>query len=129
MEPIGSARTTEVSGIENVLPLRRSGTEAGPAKTWKKPPADGTLENGKAGNADPPIDKERIERIADAMDSYVKSIQRDLDIRVDKDTGKFIVKVLSRETGKVIREIPPEEILELASRMEEMAGVLVNKSA
>ena len=52
--------------------------------------------------------QKRIERIADAMDSFVKSIQRDLDIQFDKGTGRTVVRVLSRETGEVIREIPAQ---------------------
>ncbi|HDR14137.1 MAG TPA: flagellar biosynthesis protein FlaG, partial [Desulfobacteraceae bacterium] len=38
------------------------------------------------------------------------------------------VRVLSRESGEVIREIPPEEMLNLAAKMEEMTGALFNKN-
>jgi flagellar protein FlaG len=70
---------------------------------------------------------EKISRIAETMDSYVQSIQRDLKINVDENTGKIIVKVISRENGKVIREIPPDELLDLAARIEEMTGILFDK--
>ena len=70
---------------------------------------------------------ERINRIAEAMDSYVRSIQSDLKIRVNEKTGDIIVKVISRNTGKVIREIPPEELLDLAAHMEELAGTFFDK--
>ncbi|MFZ7112560.1 MAG: flagellar protein FlaG [Desulfatiglandales bacterium] len=72
--------------------------------------------------------RSKIERIAQAMDNYVKSIQRELEIKVDGATGKVIVRVLSRESGEVIREIPPEEMLNLAAKMEEMTGALFNKN-
>ena len=71
----------------------------------------------------------KIEHIAQAMDSYVQSIQRKLQINVHQGTGELIVKVISKEDGKVIREIPSEELLDLASKMEEMMGVLFNESA
>ncbi|NLD35393.1 MAG: flagellar protein FlaG [Desulfatiglans sp.] len=70
---------------------------------------------------------DKISRIAETMDSYVQSIQRDLKIKVDENTGKIIVKVISRENGKVIREIPPDELLDLAARIEEMTGILFDE--
>ena len=72
---------------------------------------------------------DKIERIAEAMDSYVRSIKRDLKIQVHNPTGKIIVKVISSEDGKVIREIPPRELLDLAAKMERMTGILFNENA
>ena len=40
-----------------------------------------------------------------------------------------MVKVISEEDGKVIREIPPKELLDLAAKMEEMTGALLNENA
>ena len=77
------------------------------------------------GESDP--DREKIKRIADAMDSYVQSIQRDLNIQVHEETGKIMVKVVSRDTGKVIREIPPKELLDMAAKMDEMTGTLFSE--
>ena len=70
---------------------------------------------------------DKINRIAEAMDSYVQSIQRDLKIRVHEGTGKIMVQVTSQNSGEVIREIPPEELLDLAARMEELAGTLFDE--
>ncbi len=71
----------------------------------------------------------KIERIAEAMDNYVQSIQRELKIQVHNGTGDIMVKVISEEDGKVIREIPPRELLDLAAKMEEMTGLLFNENA
>ncbi len=82
---------------------------------------------GKSSAAESDPGKEKIKRIADAMDSYVQSIQRDLNIQVHEETGKIMVKVVSRDTGEVIREIPPKELLDLAAKMDEMTGTLFNE--
>ena len=71
----------------------------------------------------------KMERIAQAMDSYLQSTQRDLEIQVHDRTGDLMVKVISKEDGEVIREIPSEEILNLASKVEEMVGILINENA
>lgn len=73
--------------------------------------------------------QEKIEHIAQAMDNYIQSIQRNLKIQVHKGTGQIMVKVISESDGKIIREIPPEDLLDLAAKVEEMMGVLFNQSA
>ncbi|NLD35392.1 MAG: flagellar protein FlaG [Desulfatiglans sp.] len=70
---------------------------------------------------------EKIARITELMESYVRSIQKDIKIQVNSNTGDISVKVISEETGKVIREIPSQEMLELAARMEEISGVLFDQ--
>ena len=75
------------------------------------------------------IESEKIEHVAQAMENYVKSIQRDLKIQVHSSTGNIMVKVISKESGQIIREIPPEELLNLAAKMEQMTGALFNENA
>ena len=99
------------------------GIKAGDSKNWhstKKEPIDNVK------NMD--MSREKIEHVAETMDSYVKSIHRNLNISVHDDTGNIIVKVTG-EDGKIIREIPPEELIDLATKMKEMIGALVNKKA
>jgi len=71
----------------------------------------------------------KMERIAQAMDSYVQSIQKDIKIGVHNATGNIMITVISKEDGKVIREIPSREALNLAANMEEMMGILFNGKA
>jgi flagellar protein FlaG len=72
---------------------------------------------------------ETTRRVAEAMDRYVRSMQNELEIKVDDESGKIVVKVISNDTGEVIREIPSEEMLKLAAKMEEMAGLLLRATA
>ena len=74
------------------------------------------------------IAQNKIDRIAKAMDNYIRSTDKDLKIKVHNETGQIMVKVISGEDGKVIREIPSEELLNLAAKVEEMTGVLFNTS-
>jgi len=52
----------------------------------------------------------------------------ELSFSVDKDNGELIVKVVNKETGEVVREVPPEEIREMRKALAEMKGVLVKKT-
>lgn len=49
-----------------------------------------------------------------------------LDIEVAKD-GQVIVKVRDAETDKVVREIPPEELIEFGRKLERYLGLLLDK--
>lgn len=73
--------------------------------------------------------KELVEHTIEAIKKYIESTKRSLDISVHQETGDIMVKVISEKDGKVIREIPPEKLLDLASRMEEFAGTLFNENA
>jgi uncharacterized FlaG/YvyC family protein len=123
MESVGAIKTQEISPAGRIFKFRseESGSKQNPI-TEGHEKRSGGAEKSHVSNSD------RIERMVEAMDNYVRSIQRDLKIQVNQDTGDIVVKVLSRESGKVIREIPPENLLKLASKMEEMAGVLLQKS-
>ena len=63
-----------------------------------------------------------------------QAIQQDLgveDIRLnyslDSPTGQVVVKVVDGKSGKVIREIPPSELLALAASMKELEGIIFDK--
>jgi flagellar protein FlaG len=126
MEAVGAVKAQEVSGPEKVLNISdvRTQTDAKPAEKkdfHEKDKAEKISSTEK--------DEDRIESTAAAMEKFVSEIQRELKIEIHKETGRIMVKVISKETGDVIREIPSEELMELASKMEEMTGVLYNRSA
>jgi flagellar protein FlaG len=85
------------------------------------------VDTGKRSEEIKKTTDEKIARVTELMDNYVRSMQRDIKIQVNNSTGDISVKVISEETGKVIREIPSQEMLELAARMEEISGILFDQ--
>jgi flagellar protein FlaG len=51
------------------------------------------------------------------INDHVQSLQRNLQFTVDDITGKDIVTVVDTDTEQVIRQIPSEEVLEVARRI------------
>lgn len=51
----------------------------------------------------------------------------DLQFSIHEATGRTFVRVIRGETGEIIREIPPEEILNLAAKIDEMMGILYDQ--
>lgn len=46
---------------------------------------------------------------------------------MDEETGRSVVRVVNKETGEVIRQIPPEELLTLVARMRQLSGLIFSK--
>ncbi len=61
--------------------------------------------------------------------SQVQSIQRDLNFSVDDSTGDVVVQVIDGDSGKVVRQIPSEEILRLTERLDEMRSLMFEAKA
>ncbi|MBD9410225.1 flagellar protein FlaG [Stutzerimonas stutzeri] len=66
---------------------------------------------------------------AQAFKSFVQDIQRNLDFSVDDSSGQVVVKVIDGESGKLIRQIPSEELLRLSERLEDMRSLLFKAQA
>lgn len=52
---------------------------------------------------------------------------RHFEISIHEKTRDIMVKVIDSETKQVVREIPPEKILDLVSRLWELAGLIVDE--
>ncbi|RPI76095.1 MAG: flagellar protein FlaG [Desulfobacteraceae bacterium] len=119
-----------MQALENIV--SKEINEAGQVFTLRPQKASLQKEKPTESRADPRDDNrtehEKITQVAEAMDNYLKSTQTNLQIQVFQKTGDVIVRVISEDDGKVIREIPPEEMLNLAAKMEEMVGTLFNES-
>jgi flagellar protein FlaG len=51
-----------------------------------------------------------------------------LAFSIDDSTGKTIVRITDAETGDMIRQIPSEEILEIARSLDKMQGMLLRQT-
>jgi flagellar protein FlaG len=76
--------------------------------------------NGSALSADNNVTEEQVADAIDSIQSFVDSNQRNLSFSVDEDSQRSVVSVTDASSGDVIRQIPSEEVLELAQRLQEL---------
>ncbi|MDH3645495.1 MAG: flagellar protein FlaG [Gammaproteobacteria bacterium] len=50
----------------------------------------------------------------DTVREFVADMQRDLQFTVDENSGRTIITVIDSESGKIVRQIPSEELLQIA---------------
>lgn len=85
------------------------------------------LKNAELQGANISISEEQLIRTIAKSLKMLEGPQTSFDISVHEKTKDIMVKVLNRENGEVIREIPPEKILDMVANMMEVAGVIINK--
>lgn len=70
------------------------------------------------------------EQVYKALERALKALQgptTTFEVSVHKETNAIMVKVLNKETGELIREIPPEKTLDLVASMVEIAGIMIDE--
>ena len=76
----------------------------------------------------PALPSAQLEDIAKQLDSYIRSVSRSLEFKVDDASGRTIISVRDAETGDLIRQIPNEEALRFAQMAEEQTIVLLKET-
>lgn len=54
---------------------------------------------------------------------------RGLEFELSEESSRIITRVVDRESGEVIRQIPAEEVIKIAERLEEMQGQIISLEA
>jgi flagellar protein FlaG len=70
------------------------------------------------------VNAENIDTAVNNLNNIVQNIQRDLNFRVEEESGKVIVTVLDSKTEEVIRQIPAEHVLAISENIENLKGIL-----
>lgn len=71
-------------------------------------------------------DKAIISAIESANKKLVGS-DKEFEFSIHDKTKAIMVKVINKETKEVVREIPPEKILDMISKLMELSGVFVDE--
>lgn len=69
------------------------------------------------------------EAVAKVRKQVQPVISNGLDFTIDDNTGKTLVRVTDRATGELIRQIPSQEMLEIAQSLDRMQGLLLRQKA
>jgi len=59
-----------------------------------------------------------IEAAIEQIQKFVDGSSRELHFSVQEETGRTIIKVMDPNTGELIRAIPPEEVMAIASMID-----------
>jgi flagellar protein FlaG len=105
-------------------------TSTGRSVMGEERKVEGARPEGEAALARRPELRE-IEQAVKEINDHLQLVRRNLEFSVDRDTQRVVVKVIDAETGEVVRQIPPDAVLELAKflREKESKGLLLVQQA
>ena len=145
-----SSGITDPAGVEpsKARPIDRSQASTGDPKPNVDPTAAKDIEVAVSTSLGEPITSVAREARADKVNSVasIEDVAQDIKEAIDtlNDTlarsptkaiifrddqlNRFIVKIADEKSGEVIREIPSEAVLKFARNLQEIKGLLFDKS-
>jgi flagellar protein FlaG len=101
-------------------------TAAGTAENVvQKPQADSVAAVAESKDSD----QEKLKVAVQQIEKFVQSVRRNLEFSIDETSGQVVVKVIASESGEVVRQIPSEEALKLASSLKDVSSLLFSAKA
>ena len=136
IEPMSSIMTYQAqSGAPAPVAQKVQETNEGAAVETKAPVVDDkTLSVNKADDAN---DREQGEDKEGSLDSEMmrqaikelnkKSSNVEAEFGIHEKTHRITIKMVDKNTKKVIKELPPEKMLDMVARIWEIAGLVVDE--
>ncbi|GBF33182.1 flagellar protein YvyC [Desulfocucumis palustris] len=90
-------------------------------------PAYGVIDGQGEGNSQ---DKSMPDQVDDAIRQLNKTMETystELRFSLHQKSGEYYVKVINPADNTVVREIPPERVLDMVAHFKEMLGFAVDK--
>lgn len=118
---------TPVTGKADLLTTPAHGGE--PDHAAAKQPTVARMQSDTENKPTAPIDRTTLEQAVAKVSEDVQAHDTNLKFEIDDSTERVIVKVIATDSGKVIRELPPKEVVELAKFFDKSKGILLKEEA
>ena len=116
--------------ISSIAAIRALTAAKSSGQVTKPNVATSPVNNGSVngGEALPPRGREVPAQVVDTaelsekvteINAMIRSIQRDLAFNIDQDSGKTVIRVIDSESGELIRQIPSEKVLAIATHLRD----------
>lgn len=124
IQPVGNGRPAAQSYTSELKPAASS------------PSSPDMLRMARSGEAVRTLEVQGVRvsvgegQLVKAIDRAIKALEgptTSFEMKVHEGTHAIMVKVFNKETGELIREIPPEKTLDLVVKMMEFAGILIDE--
>ena len=72
--------------------------------------------------------KQDFNKLVENVNNYVEMFNNKVSFSMDSKSRQ-IIYVYDKETGDLVRQIPPEEMMHLLNKLEEISGIIFNDRA
>jgi len=118
--------------VSVVLP--QAGQNTAQARGAPSTPAAGHVATPAAAESTTQADqgvaqREDVKSAVERANKVVQASARDIEFSLDDSSGSVVVKVVDQATKQVIRQIPSQEMLQIAQALDHLQGLLVKQKA
>ncbi len=86
-------------------------------------------DKGAKKSASVELDNESLHELVERANQQYHSRSISLNFAVDEEAGRTVISVIDTDTEKLVRQIPPDEILALIRNLRKMQGTLFDTDA
>ena len=76
-----------------------------------------------------PMDEETVSYMMQELNELMSKINCNLEFQYHKEVNMMSVRMLDKKTHEVIKEVPPEEMLDQMAKAREWLGAFLDKNA
>ena len=120
-----TATSTAVSGAASQASLRQQPS----ASALDTATIASTPDINPRPQAAAPDQGQQVEAAIKAVKEFIQPMASNLAFEMDEDSGRTIIRITEASSGELIRQIPSEEMLEIAKALDRLQGLLVKQKA
>ncbi len=119
--------------ISSITSIRGSSAAKNSGQVTKPDVANTPVNGGEVlppkgnGQPAPVVETADISETVSEINSLIRSVQRDLAFNVDQDSGRTVIRVIDSESGELIRQIPSEDLLAIATHLRDFREDTVSR--
>ena len=119
----------DVSNTTSVVGLPKTSDATTSVAAATKQAKKDSKESDAVQPASGAVSSDDLNSVVSDINAYAQTVQRGLSFNVDGDSGEVVVKVIDTDSGKLIRQIPSEELLKLAEQLEDIRSLMFEAKA
>lgn len=112
-----------IQAINNALQIRTIGIEESPQTEFK----DDKTRTKEEKLKEIVFSKEELQKKVDEINEYVLGYNAQFSFKVHEGTGRTFVRMIDMQTHDVIKEIPPERMLDVVAGIWDLMGIAVDR--
>ncbi|MCP4293685.1 MAG: flagellar protein FlaG [bacterium] len=104
--------------------------ESNPVETRQRPaPEQSTKRDEKVSNNEVTATYQEAEQVADKLQARINELSSDphqVSIHNDEETKQYVIEIKDPE-GKTVKQFPPEKVLNLHQKLDDLSGMVIDE--
>ncbi|GAB6138172.1 flagellar protein FlaG [Halanaerobaculum tunisiense] len=84
-------------------------------------------EEAKEQKSEKKLTKEQVKEGLEKLNETVQTFHEDLQFELHEDSNRMMTKLVKTDNNEVLKEIPPEEMLDMIGRIKNMVGLILDE--